>query len=143
MKPLLTAEKTASKVDKRKSPPPEQLERLKQHAFQPGVSGNPNGRPKEIMGAAYRRALLRKIPNDADGRIFADAVAQKMIDMAMKGDVKAVAEVTDRIDGKPSQSVTMGGDGSSISIQIASMTPEQKRRRLAELMAKARNGFQP
>jgi hypothetical protein len=42
-----------------------------QHACQPAVSGNPNGRPKEIMGAAYRRALLRKIPNDAQGRIFA------------------------------------------------------------------------
>jgi len=138
MKSLVTAEKTAPKVDKRKSPPPEQLERLKQHAFQPGFSGNPNGRPKEIMGNAYRRALLRKIPNDAEGRIFADAIAQKMINLGLKGDVKAIAEVTDRIDGKPQQAVTLGGDGSGIPIEIANMTPEQKRRRLAELLVKAR-----
>lgn len=138
MKSLRTAEKTAQKVDRRKSPPPEQLERLRQHAFPPGVSGNPTGRPKEIMGAAYRRALLRKIPNDAEGRIVADAIAEKMITLGLKGDVRAIAEVTDRIDGKPQQAVTLGGDGSNIPIEIASMTMEQKRQRVAQLLAKAR-----
>ena len=136
--PLLTAEKTTQKVDRRKSPPPDQLERLKQHAFPPGVSGNPNGRPREVMGAAYRRALLRKIPNDAEGRIVADAIAEKMIALGRKGDVRAIAEVTDRIDGKPQQAVTLGSDGSGIPIEIASMTLEQKRERLAVLLARAR-----
>lgn len=108
------------------------------HAFQPGQSGNPSGRPRRLMAEAYRRALERKIANDPQGRTFADVVAEKMVAWGLKGDFRAIAEVTDRIDGKPQQSVTMGGDGSAIPIEIASMTLEQKRQRLGELIAKAR-----
>jgi hypothetical protein len=136
--PAANSRKKSAQEDRRKKPPPAQLERLKQHAFQPGISGNPSGRPREVMGAAYRRALLRRIPNDAEGRIFADAIAEKMIALGLMGDVRAIAEVTDRIEGKPQQAVTLGGDGSNIPIEIASMTMEQKRQRVAQLLAKAR-----
>ena len=136
MKTAANSRITAAKVDRRKSPPPEQLERLKQHAFPPGVSGNPSGRPREIMGPAYRRALLRKIPNDAAGRIVADAVAEKMVALALKGDIRIAIELADRLDGRPQQSMSF--DGAGIPLEILNMTTEQKRQRLAELLAKAR-----
>ena len=115
-----------------------QREVLEAHAFQAGQSGNISGRPKSLMAAAYRRALERKIVNDPQGRTYADALAEKMVALGLKGDVKALAEVTDRVDGRPQQAITMDGDGSGLSIEIATMTPEQKRERVAQLLAKAR-----
>ena len=111
---------------------------LQTHAFKPGESGNPAGRPRKLMTEAYRRALERKIAGDPQGRSYADAVAEKMISLGLKGDVRAVAEVSNRIDGLPQQSVSLGVDGTGIPIEIASMTPEAKRQRVAELLAKAR-----
>ena len=115
-----------------------QREVLEAHAFQPRQSGNPAGRPRKLMTEAYRRALERKIAGDPKGRSYADAIAEKMISLGLRGDVKAVAEVSTRADGLPQQSVAFDGDGSSLSIQIASMSPEMKRQRVAELLAEAR-----
>jgi hypothetical protein len=102
----------------------------------PGQSGNPSGRPRRLMSEAYRRALDRKIANDPAGRTYADIIAEKMISLGLKGDVRAVAELSNRIDGLPQQSLSLGGDSSRIPLEISSMTPEQKRQRVAELLAK-------
>jgi hypothetical protein len=133
---LQTTRKTTRKP--RGSLSEKQHQVLQAHAFQPGESGNPSGRPRKLMTEAYRRALERKIAGDPDGRTYADAIAEQMIRLGLKGSVRAVAEVSTRADGLPQQSVAFDGDGSSLSIQIASMTPEMKRQRVAELLAKAR-----
>lgn len=132
---LLRTAEISAKVDKRKNPPPEQLERLRQHAFQPGVSGNPGGRPKEIMASAYRRALLRPIPNDKDGRIYADAVAEKNLALMLKGDIRVTSEVTDRVDGKAPQQVSLSGPNQG-PIGFMNMTPEEKQLRLTALLSR-------
>lgn len=89
------------------------------------------------MGPAYRKALNRLIPNDKEGRTFADAIAEKNLALMLKGDIRVTSEVTDRVDGKAPQSIHLGGDG-GLPIEFSSMTPEQKRQRVAEIMAKAR-----
>jgi hypothetical protein len=89
------------------------------------------------MGAAYTRALLRKIPNDKEGRVFADAIAEKHLAQMLKGDIRVTSEVTDRVDGKAPQSVKIGGDGDNPNpILFGNMTPEEKRIRLAHLLAR-------
>jgi hypothetical protein len=133
---LQTTTKTTRKP--RRSLSEKQQQVLQTHAFQPGESGNPSGRPRKLMTEAYRRALERTIAGDPNGRTYADVIAEKMIALGLKGDIRAVAEVSTRADGLPPQSVSFDGDGSSLSIQIASMSPEQKRLRVAELIAKAR-----
>ncbi len=79
--------------------------------FKPGQSGNPKGRPKSItMSEAYRRELAKVDPNDAQGRAFAEVLAEQMIIKARSGDVQAIKEITDRTEGKAKQTVTLSMD---------------------------------
>lgn len=74
------------------------------HAFKPGRSGNPKGRPKSIvLSEAYRRALAQPFPDDPDGRTFAEVIAEKMVISAAAGDVAPAREIADRTEGKPRQ----------------------------------------
>jgi hypothetical protein len=109
---LQTASKTTRKRRSKLSEKQSQV--LQTHAFKPGESGNISGRPRKLMTEAYRRALDRKIEGDAQGRTYADAIAEKMISLGLNGDVRAVAEVSIRSDGVPQQSVSFDGDGSSL-----------------------------
>jgi hypothetical protein len=136
IKSLLTAKKQRGK-------PPiplsdKQREVLQAHAFQPGQSGNPSGRPAKPFTAALLRIVEKKIANDPDGRALLDAIAQQLVAKASKGDLASIRELADRIEGTPQRSITLGGDGSGIPIEIASMTREQKQQRIAEILAKAR-----
>jgi hypothetical protein len=133
---LQTASKTTRKRHSKLSE--KQSLVLQTHAFKPGESGNVLGRPRKLMTEAYRRALERKIANDPQGRSYADAIAEKMISLGLRGSVRAVAEVSIRADGVPQQSVSFDGNGDGIHLQILNMTPEQKRQRLAEILARAR-----
>lgn len=108
---------------------------MEANKWQPGVSANPGGRPKEIMAPAYRRALTRAIPNDKDGRTYADAIAEKNLSLMLKGDIRVTSEVTDRVDGKAVQALEhTGRDGGPI--QYETMTEEEKDSKLAELLAR-------
>jgi len=135
-KPLVTAERTAPKVDRRKTPSPEQLERLKQHAFQPGVSGNPSGRPAKIFTAALLRIVEKKLKDDPDGRVLLDGIAQQLVAKATKGDLASIRELADRIEGTPARSITLGGEGGG-AIPFVNVSPAENERRIAELLAKA------
>jgi hypothetical protein len=69
-------------------------------AFQPGQSGNPGGRAKEPR--RFKAALARLA--DADPRKL-DELAKELWSKAMSGDVSAMREVADRLDGKVPQAV--------------------------------------
>jgi hypothetical protein len=74
--------------------------------FPKGVSGNPAGRPKSLtLSEAFRRQLSQPMPGDADGRTFAEVIAERMCLAASGGDVGAAREIADRTEGKPRQSV--------------------------------------
>jgi hypothetical protein len=130
-----TAENTAT-VDRRKTPSPQQLERLKQHAFPAGVSGNPGGRPAKLFTAALLRIVERKVANDPEGRALLDLIAQRLVDKAKRGDLGSIRELASRLEGAPAQALEHAGD--SIHVQILNMTPDQKRQRVAELITRAR-----
>ena len=60
--------------------------------WQPGESGNPNGRPKKEQ--SLTEALEKRVDKDA--------LAEKIIWLAMeKNDIRAITYIYDRIDGKP------------------------------------------
>ena len=63
--------------------------------WQPGQSGNPNGRPKKDH--TLTDALRRHIDPDEIAQILADMVADK--------DIAAIKYAYDRIDGKPTETV--------------------------------------
>jgi hypothetical protein len=113
---------------------------LEKFKFQPGQSGNPGGRPKNIFNEAYLRILNKTVANDPQGLRVIDAIAERVATQAMKGDLKAVAEIADRIQGRPMPAVSLGG-GEERADSFALMTEEEKETRLKELLAKAlRNG---
>lgn len=95
--------------------------------WQPGQSGNPNGRPKNSV-----TALLKATP-DADK----EKIAVKLTDMAKEGDLKAIDMFIDRTDGKVIQQtdVTFDGEGlSSILAKLRGYNPalEEEARRLTD-----------
>lgn len=88
------AEDKSSKQDRNKR----LIEQTKATRFQPGVSGNPGGRPKNSLSALLREFL------DANDLEEKRAIVKELIAVAKKtgqrGQMPAMKEVWDREDGK-------------------------------------------
>jgi len=95
--------------------------------FKPGQSGNPKGKPKgaKSWSTLYKKALKYKVdatdPRTGTARrmTLQEVVVLSMVQQAAKGNVKAAALITDRMEGKAVQPVS-GPDGEAIP-----MTPPQ------------------
>ena len=69
--------------------------------------GNQNAAKAKVWSAAIQRALDKR----GVSRIEAlDALAEKLLAKCDEGDLPALKELGDRLDGKPAQSITVGGD---------------------------------
>jgi hypothetical protein len=75
--------------------------------FLPGVSGNPSGRGSAQSLVAALRAELHE--REEGGRPALREIAARLVDMAVGGDLRAIREVLDRMDGKPLQAVEVDG----------------------------------
>ena len=77
--------------------------------WQPGQSGNPSGAPKraKLWRDAINRAIKRR--EDADPQAL-EKLADKLLAAVDAGDVSAMKEFGDRIDGKVAQPIA-GEDG--------------------------------
>ena len=74
--------------------------------WKPGQSGNPGGRPKTApLSHACRELLASLLPNDPKGRRYAEAIAEKLAERALKGDIRAAQELADRAEGRARQSI--------------------------------------
>ncbi|WP_235999374.1 DUF5681 domain-containing protein [Bradyrhizobium uaiense] len=71
-------------------------------AFEKGKSGNPGGRPK---AKPFRDALNMELAAIGEDHKALRAMAKKLIDRGMKGDLAAINVVADRLDGKPAQAI--------------------------------------
>jgi hypothetical protein len=75
--------------------------------------GNQNAAQGKLWNAAIRRALGK--PSRVEGKVALDELAEKLVELAMAGEIAALKEVGDRVDGKPAQSVEVGGaDGGPV-----------------------------
>jgi hypothetical protein len=100
-----------------------------------GQSGNPGGRPKRTpLSDVTREKLQQKIPDDPQCRTYAEAIVDKLIAMALGGDIAAIRELHDRAEGKARQ-----------TLQIENTTLQQAFERMSdeELDAYARDGKLP
>ncbi len=83
-----------------------------------GQPGNKNATKNKAWEEALRRALLAE-----DGKKLR-ALADKLIERAEEGDVTALKESGDRMDGKPAQAIT-GADGGPLVVIQATAHDEK------------------
>jgi hypothetical protein len=115
--------------------------------FPPGISGNPNGRPKGRSLTARLRDLLdqyelegKQIP---DGKQVADLVVEGLVIGAAKGNSRNLQELFNRVEGKVTDRVEhVGGNGGPIEFnatvrQVADVEidawRQKKRTEIAEM----------
>lgn len=76
-----------------------------------GQSGNPNGRPTsdECLSKILKQKLDEPREVVVDGKKVVinvkEQIAEKLIVMALKGDIKAIKETMDRTEGKATQKI--------------------------------------
>lgn len=75
------------------------------HAFKPGQSGNPAGRPKERTVSEVLRAMMNEAHTDT--ATFAEAIADVLVKRCLLGDIKAIKETLDRTEGKVKQTIAL------------------------------------
>ena len=86
-----------------KSPP-------REGQWRPGQSGNPGGRPKwKPISEALQHLVTPKV---------ADAIASELILRAGKGDVSAFNALTDRLEGKVTQTIGGSTDTGPVKLVI-------------------------
>src|SRR5262245_10691156 len=73
-------------------------------AFKLGQSGNPAGRPRDTV-TPHLRELVRMWHSEKDGVTYGELVARSLLIRAINGDVQAIREVFDRLEGKPRQAI--------------------------------------
>lgn len=77
--------------------------------------GNTNSRmDNRLWGNTIRRAVVQ-----GDGEKLRK-IADKLVEMAQEGDVQAIKEIGDRLDGKPKQQTELSGpDGGDIPLGVS------------------------
>lgn len=80
--------------------------------FKKGQSGNPGGRPKSpwTFKGLYEEAM-EELLSTVDGKTIEAkrAVAKRIVKMAVEGDINAMREIANRVEGLPKQSVETSG----------------------------------
>jgi hypothetical protein len=71
--------------------------------------GNNNGSKGRAWSEAVKRAIRAKYGTEWEEALA--TLAAKLVDEADKGDLQALKEVGDRIDGKPKQQIEASGEG--------------------------------
>ena len=71
------------------------------------MAGNKNSGRKldKWWGDAVRKAVMQVDDGDPDGRKKLDLIAEALAEKACAGDIQAIKEIGDRLDGKPKQSI--------------------------------------
>lgn len=75
--------------------------------FVKGQSGNPGGRPKE---KPFRDALRVELAATGEDAKALRDIARALIGKAQDGDIQAIREIADRLDGKPTQGLEHTGE---------------------------------
>ena len=85
-----------------------------QNLTKKGAAANPNGRPKrEWTVAGLIEQAMEEVAET--GIPYKKAVYTKLVRMARDGDIQAIKEVSNRLDGMPTQKQEVGGiDGEPI-----------------------------
>ena len=99
--------------------------------WQKGTSGNPGGKPRTKLLTSHIAALLEQEAPKSNGRTWAAVIAEALLKKARKGDVRAITELANRLEGKPVQAVAMDMNA---SISLAERL-QRARKRVSEYRA--------
>lgn len=99
-------------------------------AWTKGQSGNPGGRNKE---KPFAEALRMEIADAGNNHKALRRIAAALLEKAYGGDMQAIQQVADRLDGKPAQESTVTIDDKRDSI-------DWTRDELVAFLNHARNG---
>lgn len=88
--------------------------------WKPGQSGNAKGRPPSLTAKVRKLLDAHQVKGQkiADGREVADLLAEVILSRALKGDMRAVELLWNRIEGKVPDRIA-GPDGEDLTIRIA------------------------
>jgi hypothetical protein len=79
-------------------------------------TGNQNAKKGKAWSEAIKRAIRGKYGKEWEESL--QDLAGKLVDAADKGDLQALKEIGDRLDGKPAQATELSGpDGGAIPMQ--------------------------
>jgi hypothetical protein len=92
-------------------------------AFQKGQIANPEGAGATGRGRPFTDALMRALLQE-DGKKLR-LLAEKLIDTGLSGDVPALREIADRVDGRTKQTVEVGDNGVIINMVPRRTLPGQ------------------
>jgi hypothetical protein len=84
------------------------------------------GNQYAARGKQWRQAIERALAEKSrvDQVQALDVLATKLIELAANGDLSALKELGDRLDGKPAQSVAVTGeDGGPVQVQTINVLP--------------------
>jgi hypothetical protein len=102
--------------------------------FQPGVSGNPNGRPRTAKFSEAARQLLAEI-DAKSGETNAEYLVRHCFERAMHGSARHLELLLAYVEGKPKQGVELSGpDGGAMKFE--NMSDAELDARLKDLLEK-------
>jgi len=87
--------------------------------------GAPTGNQNAVKGMRWRNAIEKALDNrcKSDGQKALVAIAEAMLAKAAEGDISAIKELGDRMDGRAHQSTSLEGpDGGPVKIQEVART---------------------
>lgn len=79
--------------------------------FQPGESGNPSGRPlgTRNLSTILKEMLEQDVEVNGEKMPFKDSIIKKLIKKANDGNLRAIQEIFDRVEGKAKQEIKVDG----------------------------------
>ena len=93
------------------------------------AGGAPKGNTNATKTRVWAEAIDKVLKQSDDGKhAKLRKLAEKLVEMALAGDMQAMKEIGDRVDGKSLASIELTG-----SLQISDMTDAQLDKRLNEL----------
>lgn len=101
--------------------------------FEPGKSGNPNGRPKKLPKIDD---LLAEVLGEDENSNEARAILEALLAKAKKGDTKAAEILLDRAFGKPKQTIDQKNTIEDKRSDLSKLT-EDELRILIEIQSKS------
>lgn len=78
----------------------------------PSGGAKPDKLWRDALAVAIKRA------DGGDPRPYIARIAERCVEMALAGDMQAIKEIGDRLDGKAAQQLTLDGTGEDGAIQM-------------------------
>ena len=90
------------------------------------MAGAPLGNDNAKRAKPWRDAIDRAVAQDDGKRLR--SIAETLLTLATQGDMTAIRELGDRLDGKPHQSVDVGNpDGTNLFAHVERVIIESKK----------------